>query len=619
MALDLPGDLLGGRYRLEQRIGEGATAEVYRAIDVVLDRPVAVKLLRPSLAANEISRRRFLDEARAAARLTHPNVVAVFDVGIDGDRQYLVMELVAGPSLKDLIRSEGPLPVDRALTIAVQVLDALHDAHARGIVHRDVKPQNVLLTVDSTHTTGSGHAKVADFGIAAAANTPQPGETGIVVGTAHYISPEQALGQPASVASDLYAVGVVLYEMLTGQLPFTGDSPLGIALQHVQAEPPSPRQYNPRLTPRIEASLRRALTKRPNERYPNASAFARELRGCLQAGFEQTSAMPTLTSGDAASPRRPVAVSPRRRSGGLDWFAVVVGVLVFLAIVGLVPLTIRIIGLYERRALPGQPALAAPPTPLAAAPPLSPTPQLNETVSSPPTPTAAPRVAVPELVGRRLAEAESQLRQLGLTAQVVEETVTVSVEPDTVVAQRSPPGTLVAPGAVVEVVVARGLPGVPAPPVVWLPRDDAERLIRQSGLTPVAVTEHSGVLPAGRILAQQPAPGEPIEPGGVMTITVSLGPRPPAPTPTPRPVPTPTLAPSTVVIPNVVGQHENEARQALEAAGLRVRSVNYQSADQVPDREYYNRIGVGHVLSQQPSPGTIVPKGDGVDIAVRRN
>jgi len=228
--------LLNDRYRLIELVGAGGMAQVYQARDTLLERPVAVKLLRPQYAADEPFLARFIQEARSAANLSHPNVVAVYDVGEDTlpneatPRPYIVMEFVAGRDLKAIIEAEAPLSVERALDIAAQIAQALAHAHEAGLIHRDVKPQNVLVT-------GDGRVKVTDFGIARALATASISEAGVVLGTVHYLSPEQAAGDPATPLSDVYALGVVLYEMLAGQLPFTGETPAGRAGPRTRTEP----------------------------------------------------------------------------------------------------------------------------------------------------------------------------------------------------------------------------------------------------------------------------------------------------------------------------------------------------------------------------------------------
>lgn len=253
-------------------------ARVYEAEDVRLGRRVAVKVLLPQFTHDPEFLRRFEQEARLAASLSHPNVVGVYDVGQDGEFHYIVMELVDGQTLKDAIAAARPMPVPEALRIAIEVCAALSAAHARGMVHRDIKPQNILLTADR-------QVKVADFGIARRGAATAVTQTGTVLGSVHYLSPEQARGQDAGPRSDLYALGITLFEMLTGRLPFNAENPIAVAMQQVQNAPPLPRQFNRAIPPALEAIILRLLAKNPNERFPDAASVIAALRGVLgQAG-----------------------------------------------------------------------------------------------------------------------------------------------------------------------------------------------------------------------------------------------------------------------------------------------------------------------------------------------
>jgi eukaryotic-like serine/threonine-protein kinase len=262
--------ILAGRYRLVRLIDRGGMAEVWEGKDEILDRPVAIKVLHPRLAGDDEFQERFRLEAVAAARLAHPNVVATFDTGIDGGVAYIVMELVAGRTLREVLRDEGALPIAKAVAIAAAVADALHYAHQAGIVHRDVKPGNILIGQD-------GRVKVTDFGIAKAASGRDLTQSGALLGTAKYLAPEQVSGQPQDGRSDVYGLGVVLYEMLRGKPPFTGDTDMAIAYQQAHAEPPKLRPLRPDVSRRLEDVVLKAIAKSPDQRF----ATAAEMRTAL--------------------------------------------------------------------------------------------------------------------------------------------------------------------------------------------------------------------------------------------------------------------------------------------------------------------------------------------------
>ncbi|HLN61257.1 MAG TPA: Stk1 family PASTA domain-containing Ser/Thr kinase, partial [Symbiobacteriaceae bacterium] len=264
------GTFLANRYRIGERIGGGGMALVYRARDEQLGRDVAVKVLRGQFGTDEEFIRRFRREAQNAASLSHPNVVQIFDVGRDDDQYFIVMELVEGQTLKELIQRQGPLPIAEAVRISAEILGALEHAHTNRIVHRDIKPHNILISRD-------GHAKVTDFGIARATTTDTVTHTGSIMGSAHYFSPEQANGQPTGEKSDIYSMGIVLYEMLTGTVPFTGDSPITVALKHIRDRVVPATQLNSEVPVELDEIILRALEKEPEDRYPSAAAMRQAL------------------------------------------------------------------------------------------------------------------------------------------------------------------------------------------------------------------------------------------------------------------------------------------------------------------------------------------------------
>ncbi|MCS7295075.1 MAG: protein kinase, partial [Chloroflexota bacterium] len=364
-------------------------AVVYRGYDLVLDRPVAIKVLRGQFAADASFLRRFEREAQAAARLSHPNIVSVYDVGRDDGTRYIVMEYVPGKTLKQLILEHAPFSLDEAIHIVRQVAAALDYAHQHGLVHRDIKPQNIL--VDER-----GFVKVTDFGIAKGLTDVSLTEAGFGMGTVHYVSPEQARGEPATPASDIYALGVVLYEMLTGRLPFDADNPIGLAMQHVHEAPPPPRQFNPNIPPAVEAIILRALAKDPRQRFPTAGALAQALTHWRQYVPGSTPAPPRggmpprVPAGRARARGTPPPAVPSSRAGDIGCATWLVGSAILVGIVALVVLAFQLVDL---RALTGSDESPNPsPTVAALAPSPTPaaTPSPVVTPTSLPTPTTEP-------------------------------------------------------------------------------------------------------------------------------------------------------------------------------------------------------------------------------------
>jgi serine/threonine-protein kinase len=331
------GDLVAGRYELLELVGSGGMSGVWKAHDRLLDRTVAIKILHEQFTADEEYVERFRREARSVAQLSHPNIVTVIDRGEDEGRQFIVFEYVEGENLKQLIERSGRLPIGDALVMALQMGRALAFAHDRGLVHRDVKPQNVLLNED-------GQAKMTDFGIARSVDVQGVTITGTVLGTSEYIAPEQARGQRVDALTDVYSLGVVLYELLTGSVPFQGENFVAIALRHVNEPPPSVLERRPDAPPRVAMAVERAMAKRPDERFQSMDEFVSELEEAL-ADMDPASEEATMIA------RRPVTPRPsrraerrqrRRRRGGILWpIAAVLAVLAVAALAALGALALR--------------------------------------------------------------------------------------------------------------------------------------------------------------------------------------------------------------------------------------------------------------------------------------
>ena len=428
------------RYRLEQRLAAGGMGTVYEATDERLGRRVAVKLLKEELAGDPRFVERFRREARAVAGLSHPNIASVFDYGAEDGRDFIVMELIEGRDLAELLRS-GPLEPNRASDIAKQSCDALAHAHAAGIVHRDIKPGNIIVS-------DSDRVKVTDFGIARAIGDSTLTATGSVLGTAHYLAPEQASGENVGPAADQYSMGVVLFEMLTGKVPFAGSSPIGIAMRHVSDAIPAPSSIVPEVPATLDEITATATAKDPSERYPDISAMASALRagtptGRLAAGVAAIDAAATAPLADSSGTRvKPPAggLSPRRAGRGA------LAALAILALVVLGLVAGRLLSAPDESPRQGQ----------------SPERKQNQAVAKPsPTPTpsdTATPFALPNVVGSDYDSAAQELKDLGLVPVRVEDPEAEGT-PEEVVGTDPAAGLEVSPGDSIKLVVA-----VPGPP-----------------------------------------------------------------------------------------------------------------------------------------------------------
>jgi hypothetical protein len=312
------GELIAGRYELEELVGSGGMSSVYRARDRLLERSVALKILHEQFGRDDDSVERFRREARSVAQLTHPNIVTVIDRGAQNGRQFIVFEYVDGENLKELVEREGPLDVRTAIGLALQVARGLSFAHEQGLVHRDVKPQNVLLDAD-------GQAKVTDFGIARSLDVDGMTITGTIMGTSNYIAPEQARGQPVDEQTDVYSLGCVLYELLAGDVPYEGDTFVAVAMRHVNDTVPSVREVRPDVPPALDDAIQRAMAKDPSERFESMAEFAAELEACYadldRVGEGATAIVPGRAAPQPAGPAR-----QRRRGRRRLWLFVLLGV-----------------------------------------------------------------------------------------------------------------------------------------------------------------------------------------------------------------------------------------------------------------------------------------------------
>jgi serine/threonine-protein kinase len=332
-------NILGDRYEILESLGSGGMAMVFRCRDLNLQREVALKVLRDTYVADPAFQSNFLQEARAAANLSHPNIVTVFDFGHDDDRLYIVMEYVSGTDLKTMMRRQGPLPIRRAVSLMVKIARGVGYAHRAGLVHCDLKPQNILVTTD-------GGAKITDFGISRALASISPDErVDVVWGSPQYFAPEQAAGGPPSPSSDVYSLGVILYEMLTGRLPFEADDAQTLAALHLNADPVPPSALNPTIPEDLNNIILKVLSKEPSSRYRTADQFARILQNFAEQRHQTA---PDLTSSELLEPASELHTMAFEtdRLTDVDWKAVALGLAAFIALGGLIPLWLWVCLLY---------------------------------------------------------------------------------------------------------------------------------------------------------------------------------------------------------------------------------------------------------------------------------
>ncbi|HEX9888358.1 MAG TPA: Stk1 family PASTA domain-containing Ser/Thr kinase [Nitriliruptorales bacterium] len=556
------GRTLAGRYRLGDTLGRGGMAEVYEAHDEVLDRRVAVKVLLDRFREDAQFVARFRREAQAAASLNHANIVAVYDTGDHDGLPFIVMELVRGKSLQQAVR-EGGLTEDRALEICAEVCAALSYAHGRSLVHRDVKPGNILLSE-------SGQVKVTDFGIARAINAETVTQTAAVLGTAAYLSPEQAQGQAVDERSDIYSLGVVLYELLTGQQPFQGDSPVTVAYMHVQEAPIPLRDLDAAISQPAEAIAFRAMAKNPSNRYPDAEAMRDDL---LKARVgQQVSAPAVLDAHETAvldampgsKPPAPASTHRRRQRVGyvilalLSVAAAAASVFYLGNLFG--PSDITTVPVPDVRGLPFPDAedilqargLRARYLEDVASEDL----ESGRIVRQNPQPNAAvpegtrvllsvsrgpDQVEVPQVVGLQEEEAAKQLRDAGLVPILDERVFDPDSEVGQVLSTNPVAGQRVPNGTQVSYVVSRGVETTRVPPLEGDTEADARFELEERGFEVLVVREFHDDVPEGRVIRQDPPAGTEREKGSEVTIVVSKGPEAP---PEPSPSPSPTILPT---------------------------------------------------------------------------
>ncbi len=466
------GQIFHKRYEIMEKLGQGGTSIVYKARDVLLNRMVTIKILQDQFANDEEFVRRFRHEAQAVAALSHPNIVSIYDVVFKEDMHYLVMEYINGCSLKEYIRDKGPLTMDEALRIEIQILDALQHAHEHNVIHRDIKPRNIMIDTN-------GQVKVTDFGIAVAMGDITHNYTGSIVGSVHYISPEQVTGASLSERSDIYSAGVVLYELLTGEQAFQGDSAVSIAMLHVNGDLVPPHKKNPDIPVELSFIVMRALRKNPELRYPSAKDMAdslRQIRMNLARGGMETKTVP---EGDAAYLEGEHKVKSLKRK--LNPMAVITLVVVALAIAAAF-MGYRLINEFTKD---------------------------NE-------------VEVPDLVGMTLEEATAKLQGLGLTL-TSEHRYDEDTPANYIISQDIADGQTVKKDRVIGVVVSDGPQQVKVPNVVGMTRREAEVLLSNRMLQVSIEEVLSDVVDPGEVVRQNPVDGDMVAKNSTVYLQVSKG------------------------------------------------------------------------------------------------
>lgn len=610
-----PGTMLQNRYEILEKIGSGGMSEVYKAKCHKLNRLVAIKVLKSEFTSDATFVSKFNMEAQAAAGLSHPNIVNIYDVVDEGDIHFIVMELVEGITLKSYITKKGHLDVKEAIGIAIQVASGIEAAHEQHIIHRDIKPQNMLISMD-------GKVKVADFGIARAVSS-QTMNAAAVVGSVHYISPEQARGGYSDERSDLYSLGITMFEMVTGHVPFEGDNTVTVALAHLEDPMPDPRTMNPDVSPSLARIILKCTEKRPERRYPNAAAVISDLRRALlndddpSVGIveEEDHSSDTIVispkelnliktrSGERIREAKPVKEIRERRerrdlekrydqpengkkdqkkkeydeATGLEKILTGLGVAAAVIIVAVVIVFILKLGGLFRSSTPEDPTESSS---------VEATTEEAKTTAASETTISQKEVYMPNLVGYSEEDAEKILQGLDLTMQVEQEN-SDEVEKGIIISQKEEVDTVVPRFSKVTVVVSAGSDKVDLSELdlSGMTLETAVRLLEGKNLKADVQEEASEDVASGTIIRYEPE--DKVALGSTVTLYVSTGPE-----------------EKFVPVPNLYGKTDAEAAALLSASGLVAGEVT---------KEYDSTVSAGHVISQGVEAGTQVAPGDTVD------
>ena len=554
--MNLEGKLLGNRYEIIEKIGNGGMATVYKATDKVLKRHVAVKILRDEFTTDEEFIRRFEVEAQSAARLTHPNIVSIYDVGVDGNLYYIVMELIQGKTLKEIIiKEKGPLPWKWSINVAIQIASALEMAHRNNIIHRDIKPHNIIITED-------GIAKVTDFGIAKVVSNSTITAFGTTIGSVHYFSPEHARGGFTDAKSDLYSLGVVMYEMVTGRVPFDADTPVSVALKHMQEEPEEPIEVNPKVPTSVNKIIMKALQKDTSLRYQTASEMLVDLKKALkdpegdfveELEYDPTASTQVIDTNKIKKESQ-TQNSKGKKDGKLKTFIKNhKGLSIFIGLILLFILSL------------GGTMLA-----------------LNL--------TNPPEVSMPNVVGLSKEEARQEIENAKLKFEVEKEEYNKDV-PEGFVISQDPTYmerfNKVKQGSTVKVVISKGQEKTTVPKVVGMEKDKAIKALEDAKLKVEVVEETSKKVQEGYVISQETDPDTDAFAGDTVIIHVSTG-------------------VEKATVPDVIGKTQSEAKSTLEAQGFVVAVVTSEDSSKAS----------GVVLKQSLDSGKSVEKGSSITITV---
>ena len=553
--MSLEGKIIGNRYEVLEKIGIGGMATVYKAKDNILKRNVAVKVLRDEFTTDEEFIKRFNTEAQAAASLTHPNIVSIYDVGHEDNLYFIVMELIQGKTLKQIITEDGVLPWKWSINIAIQIASALEIAHKNNIVHRDIKPHNIIITED-------GVAKVTDFGIAKAVSNSTITAFGTTIGSVHYFSPEHARGGYTDAKSDTYSLGVVMYEMMTGRVPFDADTPVSIALKHMQEKPVEPIKLNPSIPYAVNKIIMKAMQKEVALRYSSATEMLKDLNAALKNPDGNT-VMPDQNIENSYTQRIPTiqgGEEMNQKEKKVNAFFKKHKKAIMIAIIVLIVILIPVIGFYGTQAI------------------------LNV--------GRAKDVKLPNLVGKTIEEAEQELNKSKLKIEKKEE-FNSEIEAGKIISQNPPfiENYTVKENSTVEVVVSKGTEMTKVPKIIGMEYEEAEEEIKKYNLQAEKIDKVSKTVEKGIVIEQEPAENTEIKAGEKVKIYVSCG-----------------NGLKQIVTQYVIGKTEKDAKELLTKDGLEVEVVNEE------DTTKENGI----VLKQSIEAGKTVDEGTKIIITVNK-